>query len=221
MNARGLATATLGLGAAAEALRYTPKRSMRQPLLSAAWALHVLAVLFVASRSPKLPLPPIAGKAGTLLVLGGGALALYSAIGEHSREGRGNDPAAAAYPPLADLLGPDPEQRAALDTPLSDGTYRATRHPALLGYAAFLAGLALTTRSLRLLASLPLWIAAAVGQAALREEALRREHPWYDAYAKDTPMLLPTKEGVRAAMADLRARFSSEPPHVHVETITD
>ena len=94
MNARGLATTSLGLGAAAEALRYTPKRRARRPLLAAAWAVHVFAAVTVALRSPRLPMPPLTRRLGLLLTLGGGALALYSAVIEHSREGRGNDPEA-------------------------------------------------------------------------------------------------------------------------------
>lgn len=210
MNMRGMATATLGLGAAAEALRYTPQRSARGAVVAALWAIHVLAALAVATRSPRLPLPKALRRLGMALAGVGGALALYSAIGERTREGRGNDPAAASHPPVAAILSGEPEALSALDTPLRDGTYRATRHPALLGYAAFLLGLALTTRSLRLIVSLPLWVAAAVGQSALREEALRREHPWYGDYAGSTPMLLPTKESARAALDDLRARFGSK-----------
>lgn len=207
MNARGMATATLGLGVAAEALRYTPKRGMRMPLLGALWAIHVLAAMLVAARSPRLPLPRALRGLGLPLTAAGGALACYSAICEHTREGRGRSSDAAIYPSCESVMGLEPQAMAALDTPLRDGTYRATRHPALLGYTAFLVGLALSTRSLRLVVSLPLWIAAAVGQTALREEAVRRQYPWYDDYARTTPMLVPTKESARAAFVDLRARF--------------
>lgn len=209
MNAKGLATTTLGLGAAAEALRYTPKREMRLPALSGLWTLHIFMVLLVSMRSRRLPAPGILGRLGTLLAVAGGALAFYSAIAEHTSEGRGHEPGAAAYPALSEVLSLDPEPLARVDTPLRDGTYRASRHPALLGYAAFLAGLSLMTGSLRLLMSLPLWIAAAIGQSALREEAIRRDYSWYDDYAKTTPMLIPTKESAKAAIADLRTRFGS------------
>lgn len=209
MNVRGMATATLGLGAAAEALRYTPKRDLRLPLLGAIWGLHVITVLLVAMRSRRVPVPGILGKLGTLLAMAGGALAFYSAIIEHTREGRGHEPDAAAHPALADVLAMEAEQLAELETPLRDGTYRASRHPAVLGYAMFLVGLALMTRSIRVLMSLPLWIAAAIGQSALSEEALRRRYNWYDDYARSTPMLIPTKESAKAAMEDLKSRFAS------------
>ena len=209
MNVRGIATATLGLGAAAEALRYTPKRELRLPVLGTLWGLHILTVLLVAMRSRRLPVPGILGRLGMLLALGGGTLAFYSAVVEHTKEGRGHEPGADAYPPLSDVLTMEPEPLARLETPLRDGTYRATRHPAVLGYAAFLLGLALMTRSLRMIVALPLWVAAAVGQSALREEALRRQYSWYDDYAKSTPMLIPTKESAKAAYGDLRARVGA------------
>ncbi len=212
MNVKGVATATLGLGAAAEALRFTPKRALRLPVVGAMWTIHVLAALLVATRSPKLPLPKALRRLGLPLLGAGGALAFYSAVAEHSREGRGASPDAGSFPPLADLLSLDTGALSSIETPLRDGTYRASRHPALIGYSAFLIGLALATRSLRLIVSLPLWLAAAVGQSALREEALRRRYDWYDDYARSTPMLIPTRESVQAASDDLRARFRPREP---------
>lgn len=207
MNVRSLAATSLGLGAAAEALRYTPQRNRRLPALAFLWAVHVLSALWLAARSPRFIVPRSLRRLGLPLMVIGSALGLYSAVIERTREGRGSEPGEDSRPSLRDLTRPTPETIAALEEPPRDGTYRASRHPALLGYAGFLTGLTLFSGSFRLLISTPLWIAAAVGQATLREEVLRRDHGWYDDYARSTPMLLPTRESARSAFEDLRERF--------------
>ena len=212
MNVRGLAGTTLGLGVAAEALNTQATRDVAVATRIGLWTVHVVAVILVAMRSRRVPVPGILRKLGLLLTLGGGALAVYSALIEHTREGRGKSGSAETYPPLNTLLSFDEDAMAAMDEPPSDGTYLASRHPALLGYAAFLAGLALFTRSIRLVWAAPLWIAAAVGHAALREEAMRRAYPWYEGYAQNTPMLIPTAESAQAAIDDVRERFGIGSP---------
>lgn len=207
MNLRSIAATTLGLSVAAEALRYTPQRNRRVPIVGALWGLHLLAALCLAARSRRIPVPKMARRAGMGLMAAGAAAGAYSAAVEHTSEGRRSGPGD-GRPSLRDLAHLTPPMFEALEQPPRDGTYRASRHPALLGYAAFVAGLALVSRSVRLIGSLPLWIAAAAGYAALREETLRRDLDWYDDYAKTTPMLLPTKESARAAYDDLRERFS-------------
>lgn len=207
MNAKSMANTALALSAAAETIRYTSRQGWRFPVVAGLWTVHVLSVLLVATRSRHVPLPGPLGKLGLLLATSGGALALYSALGEHTREGRGRSEGAEQYPPLTAVLAFDEDAIEALDQPPSDGTYTAARHPALLGYAAFLAGLVLMTRSVRLLLALPLWLAAAVGQAALREEVLRRSYEWYEGYIHNTPMLIPTAESAQEALDELKERF--------------
>src|SRR5688572_27490493 len=104
MNAKSMANTALGLSAAAETIRYTPRQGWRFPIVAGLWTVHVLSVLLVAMHSRHLPAPGPAGKLGSLLALGGGALALYSAIGEHTREGRGRSEGAEQYPPLSAIL---------------------------------------------------------------------------------------------------------------------
>lgn len=209
MNAKGLAGAALGLSAATEGISASSRRDLNVAARAALWTIHILSVILVATRSPRIPIPSRLRQIGLLIATAGGALALYSALGEHTREGRGGSTGAATYPPASALLSFEEDAIAALDEPPSDGTYRASRHPALLGYAGFILGLALFTRSLRLFWAAPLWIAAAVGNAAIREETLRRSYPWYAGYAQDTPMLIPTGESARAALDDLRDRFGA------------
>lgn len=211
MNAKSIANTALAASVLTDALRYTPRQAWRFPVLSALWSIHIAAVLLVAVRSRKMPAPGLLGKLGGLVALGGGALALYSAVGEHTREGRGRSGGAENYPPLSAVLALEEEAVASFDQPPSDGTYSASRHPALLGYAVFLAGLTLMTRSFRLLGSAPLWLAAAVGGAALQEELLRRAYPWYEGYIHRTPMLVPTAESAQAAIGDLQERFGGLP----------
>ncbi len=221
MNAKGIANTALAASALAETLRYTPRQTWRFPILSVLWAIHIVAVLLVARRSPRVPAPGLLGKLGGLLALAGGACALYSAVGEHTREGRGRSEGAEHYPPLSAVLALEEEAVASFDQPPSDGTYSASRHPALLGYAVFLAGLALMTRSLRLMGSAPLWLAAAVGQAALREELLRRAYPWYEGYIHRTPMFVPTAESAQAARGDMRERFGGASLPVEMADMDD
>ena len=109
MNAKGIANTALAASALAETFRYTPRQTWRFPILSVLWAIHIVAVLLVARRSPRVPAPGLLGKLGGLLALAGGACALYSAVGEHTREGRGRSEGAEHYPPLSAVLALEEE----------------------------------------------------------------------------------------------------------------
>ena len=85
------------------------------------------------------------------------------------------------------------------------GTYALVRHPGVLWYGLFLAGLGLVAPSPLLAIAAPLWLLADIVWVAVEELwTLPRVFPEYSDYRRETPMLVPTLRSLRACLNTLR-----------------
>ncbi len=91
------------------------------------------------------------------------------------------------------------------------GTYALVRHPTVLWYGLLLVSILLISRSLTLLAALPLWLGLDILWVVLQERfSLPRTFPNYQRYQLVTPMLIPNRESVRVCLASLRSSGEAE-----------
>ncbi|MGD9030791.1 MAG: hypothetical protein PVG25_13370 [Anaerolineae bacterium] len=80
---------------------------------------------------------------------------------------------------------------------VTTGTYALVRHPGVLWFGLFLAGLLLVSRSRLLLVAAPVWLTADVLYAWLQDRFLfERMFPGYAEYRQGTPMLIPTRRSI-------------------------
>ena len=80
----------------------------------------------------------------------------------------------------------------------TEGPYAVCRHPGIYGYTVSLIGLTIITRSLTLLFCSIIWSLVNVGYIYLQDSYLFVQlFEGYKEYCKNTPMLIPTKKGVK------------------------
>ena len=84
---------------------------------------------------------------------------------------------------------------------ITTGTYALVRHPTVLWYVLLLSSLLLVSRSLLILAAVPVWIALDMLWAVLQERSLLAEaREEYSAYRRRTPFLVPSLRSIRSCL---------------------
>lgn len=150
--------------------------------------------LYEALRQPPLwPAPAWVTACGAALGLTGAGLAAYSLVIE--------------LPMRRTYLAPG-----ATDRLVTTGTYALTRHPGVLWFALFLAGLLLINRSAALLTAAPVWLGLDVLYVWLQDRYIfPKQFPDYGRYQAHTPMLIPTWRSARRCWQTLFQRRAPSP----------
>jgi protein-S-isoprenylcysteine O-methyltransferase Ste14 len=98
------------------------------------------------------------------------------------------------------------------DALITTGTYALTRHPGVLWFGLWMAGLVLVTRGQLLLAAGIVWTLLDAVYVWLQEVFLfRRMFPSYAAYQRTTPMLVPTPQSVARCLRTWPRRVRAVP----------
>lgn len=89
---------------------------------------------------------------------------------------------------------------------ITTGTYALVRHPTLLWFAIGIVSLVLLTHSQLLLIALPIWLALDALWVILQDRlSLPRAFPGYRDYQTTTPMIVPTRQSLRACLSTIRS----------------
>jgi len=88
--------------------------------------------------------------------------------------------------------------------PVKTGTYALVRHPAVLWYGLLLVSLILVSKARLLLIAAPVWFLMDVLYVVVQDRFLfAKMFVGYDAYRRETPMLIPTKRSVSACLRSI------------------
>jgi protein-S-isoprenylcysteine O-methyltransferase Ste14 len=94
---------------------------------------------------------------------------------------------------------------------ITTGTYALVRHPTLLWFAIGVVSLVLLTHSQLLLIALPIWLVLDTLWVLLQDNlSLPRAFPGYEDYRKTTPMIVPTRQSLRACLSTIRSTRKTE-----------
>lgn len=93
---------------------------------------------------------------------------------------------------------------------ITTGTYALVRHPTLLWFAIAIVSLVLLTHSQLLLLALPVWLALDTLWVLLQDKlSLPSVFPGYRDYQTTTPMIIPTRQSLRACLSTIRSTGSA------------
>jgi protein-S-isoprenylcysteine O-methyltransferase Ste14 len=173
------------------------RRILERVLLASGRAMVVGAHLLLLLLSPYLPVPAGVRLAGAPVALAGFLLLLQSLIFE--------------LPMTRSSGRPDGPRRV-----VSTGTYALVRHPGVLWFALWMAGLAAVSGARDLLFAAPVWVAADAAYAWAEDRFTfpRMFGAAYEAYRRQVPMFLPT----RASLVRFRRSFRAFRPGVTGES---
>jgi protein-S-isoprenylcysteine O-methyltransferase Ste14 len=88
---------------------------------------------------------------------------------------------------------------------VTTGTYALVRHPGVLWYALFLAGLVLASQRRLTLIAAPLWLVLDILYVWIQERFFfDGMFPGYDRYRQQTPMLIPNRKSIVRCWETLR-----------------
>ena len=159
----------------------------KPPLMLVMVASHIAAILTLALRSRRFPLPrPLQALFVVLAPLSFAAM-LYSLLFE--------------IPLRKAWL-----ERGHMDELVTDGTYALARHPGVIWYTCWVLCTALAARSWRLLAAAPVLVAGDVGHVAFQERAVLTKEfgDAYREYQRSTPFVVPNRQSLRRFLSGLR-----------------
>jgi protein-S-isoprenylcysteine O-methyltransferase Ste14 len=161
------------------------RAGLKRVILVSACLLFLLALVVALRQPPLFPAPAWVVAAGILLTLLGMGLAAYSLVIE--------------LPARSTYVAPGAPSQL-----ITTGTYALTRHPGVLWFAIFLAGLLIANRSLALFIAAPLWLGLDVLYVWLQDRYFfPKQFPDYGRYREHTPMLIPNRHSIRRCLQTL------------------
>jgi protein-S-isoprenylcysteine O-methyltransferase Ste14 len=99
---------------------------------------------------------------------------------------------------------------------VTSGLYSLVRHPWVISLSLLLVSLVFVSRSRDLLIATPVWISLAILSTVLKDRFLfGRMFGGYEAYRRETPMLLPNRKSITAFINGLRGDTSFRRLHTN------